>query len=91
LLGSEEYKAGRFAAKRDRSDKNKVGGQSLTRPEWREDKGYESVVVKPEDHLHVPIGARHGQARWHDVSSKAPIAFIIATTTLAKFFQWENR
>jgi quercetin dioxygenase-like cupin family protein len=50
--------------------------------------GYECIVVKTGDHLHVPSGARHG---WRNVSSEPLVAFIITTTRLGQFFQEVGR
>ena len=50
--------------------------------------GYEWIVAKAGDHLHVPSGARHG---WRNVSSKPLVAFLITTRKLAQFFQEVGR
>jgi quercetin dioxygenase-like cupin family protein len=50
--------------------------------------GYEWIVVKAGDHLHVPGGERHG---WRNVSSGPLVAFIITTTRLGQFFQEVGR
>jgi mannose-6-phosphate isomerase-like protein (cupin superfamily) len=50
--------------------------------------GYEWIVVKAGDHLHVPGGTRHG---WRNVSSEPLVAFIITTPRLGQFFQEVGR
>ncbi len=50
--------------------------------------GYEWIVVKAGDHLHVLSGAGHA---WRNVSSEPLVAFIITTTRLAQFFQEVGR
>jgi quercetin dioxygenase-like cupin family protein len=50
--------------------------------------GYEWIVLKAGDHLHVPSGERHG---WRNVSSGPLVAFIITTTKLGQFFQEVGR
>jgi quercetin dioxygenase-like cupin family protein len=50
--------------------------------------GYEWIVAKAGDYLHVPSGARHG---WRNVSSEPMVSFIITTRRLAQFFQEVGR
>ena len=50
--------------------------------------GYEWIVVKVGDYLHVPSGERHG---WRSNSSEPLVAFIITTTRLGQFFQEVGR
>jgi quercetin dioxygenase-like cupin family protein len=50
--------------------------------------GYEWIVAKAGDYLHVPGNERHG---WRNVSSEPLVAFIITTTRLAQFFQEVGR
>ena len=50
--------------------------------------GYEWIVAKAGDHLHVPSGAHHG---WRNVSGKPLVAFLITTRKLAQFFQEVGR
>ena len=50
--------------------------------------GYEWIVAKAGDYLHVPTGARHG---WRNVSSEPLVAFIITTRRLGQFFQEVGR
>jgi quercetin dioxygenase-like cupin family protein len=50
--------------------------------------GYEWIVAKAGDHLHVPSNERHG---WRNLSSEPLVAFIITTTRLAQFFQEVGR
>jgi quercetin dioxygenase-like cupin family protein len=46
--------------------------------------GYEWIVVKAGDYLHVPGGTRHG---WRNVSSEPMVVYLITSTRLARFFQ----
>ena len=50
--------------------------------------GYEWIVAKAGDYLHVPSGARHG---WRNVSSEPMVSFIITTRRLGQFFQEVGR
>jgi mannose-6-phosphate isomerase-like protein (cupin superfamily) len=50
--------------------------------------GYEWIVAKVGDHLHVPGDERHA---WRNVSSEPLVALIITTTRLGQFFQEVGR
>jgi quercetin dioxygenase-like cupin family protein len=46
--------------------------------------GYESIVAKAGDYVHVPSQARHG---WRNVSSEPNVALITTTARLGRIFQ----
>ena len=50
--------------------------------------GYEWIVAKAGDFLHVPSNERHG---WRNVSNEPLVAFIITTTRLAQSLQEVGR
>ena len=50
--------------------------------------GYEWIVGKAGDYIHVPSSARHA---WRNVSSEPLVALIITTTRLGRFFQEMGR
>lgn len=50
--------------------------------------GYEWVVVKAGDHVHVPSNVRHA---WRNVGAEPNIALMITTPRLGRFFQEVGR
>jgi quercetin dioxygenase-like cupin family protein len=50
--------------------------------------GYEWVVVKAGDYVHVPSNARHA---WRNVGTEPNIALMITTPKLGRFFQEVGR
>ncbi len=50
--------------------------------------GYEWIVGKAGDYIHVPSGTRHA---WRNVSSEPLVALLITTTRLGRFFQEVGR
>ena len=50
--------------------------------------GYEWIVAKAGDYIHVPGGARHA---WRNVSTQPSVELIITTKKLGQFFQEAGR
>jgi quercetin dioxygenase-like cupin family protein len=63
-----------------------VSGEVLALRQGAE--GYDSIVAKTGDYIHVPAGARHG---WGNVSNEPVVAIITTTAQLGRFFQETGR
>jgi quercetin dioxygenase-like cupin family protein len=58
-----------------------VSGEMLALRQGAE--GYDSIVAKAGDYIHVPAGARHG---WRNVSGEPVVAILTTTARLGRFF-----
>jgi quercetin dioxygenase-like cupin family protein len=59
-----------------------ISGEMLALRQGAE--GYDAIVAKTGDYIHVPAGARHG---WRNVSSEPVVAIITTTARLGRFVQ----